>query len=49
MCQAEIGNIVRVHYTARLETGSIIDTSRDREPLAGKTLVFELQLFEIVK
>ena len=33
MRQAKIGDTVKVHYTARHETGSIIDTSQDREPL----------------
>lgn len=34
MAQAKKGNQVQVHYTGRLEDGTVFDTSHDREPLA---------------
>jgi peptidylprolyl isomerase len=33
MVQAQVGDLVRVHYTGRLADGSIFDTSMEREPL----------------
>lgn len=36
VAQAKKGDFVTVHYTGRLEDGSIFDTSKNREPLAFK-------------
>jgi peptidylprolyl isomerase len=33
LIRAERGNTVRVHYTGRLEDGTVFDTSMDRHPL----------------
>jgi hypothetical protein len=33
MIQAQVRDLVRVHYTGRLADGSIFDTSMEREPL----------------
>ncbi|NIR46339.1 MAG: peptidylprolyl isomerase [Gemmatimonadetes bacterium] len=33
MSKAENGRTVKVHYTGKLEDGSVFDSSRDREPL----------------
>jgi FKBP-type peptidyl-prolyl cis-trans isomerase 2 len=33
MVQAKEGDIVRVHYTGRLEDGTVFDTSDERSPL----------------
>jgi FKBP-type peptidyl-prolyl cis-trans isomerase 2 len=33
MAQAQVGNLVKVHYTGRLADGTIFDTSMEREPL----------------
>ncbi len=33
MSQAKDGNTVKVHYTGKLESGEVFDTSKDREPL----------------
>lgn len=36
MAQAKIGDKVKIHYTGRLDSGEIFDTSKDREPLEFK-------------
>jgi FKBP-type peptidyl-prolyl cis-trans isomerase 2 len=33
MPQAKTGDTVKVHYTGKLTTGEVFDTSKDREPL----------------
>ena len=33
MAQAQVGDLVRVHYTGRLADGTTFDTSMEREPL----------------
>jgi len=33
MTQAQTGNHVKVHYTGRLDSGQVFDSSADREPL----------------
>jgi peptidylprolyl isomerase len=33
MRQAKAGDIVAVHYTGKLEDGSVFDTSREGEPI----------------
>ena len=33
MTQAKSGDTVKIHYTGRLQDGSVFDTSSDREPL----------------
>lgn len=34
MAKAKEGDTVRVHYTGKLEDGTVFDTSQDREPLS---------------
>lgn len=34
MAQAKTGDTVHIHYTGRLEDGTVFDTSQDREPLS---------------
>lgn len=34
MAQAKQGDEVKVHYTGKLEDGTVFDTSQDREPLS---------------
>lgn len=36
MSKAETGNSVAVHYTGKLEDGTVFDSSENREPLAFK-------------
>ena len=36
MSQAEIGNSVKVHYTGKLEDGTVFDSSRERDPFSVK-------------
>ncbi len=36
MAQAKLGDIVKVHYTGKLEDGTVFDTSADRDPLQFK-------------
>lgn len=36
MAQAKNGDIVRVHYTGKLDDGTVFDTSAEREPLQFK-------------
>lgn len=36
MAQAKIGDNVKIHYTGRLDSGEIFDSSKGREPLAFK-------------
>lgn len=33
MTQAKSGNLVAIHYTGKLENGTVFDSSRDRQPL----------------
>lgn len=44
MAQAKQGDIVQIHYTGKLEDGTVFDTSRERHPLRftiGKGQVIE--------
>lgn len=34
--RAENGNLVKVHYTGKLDDGTVFDSSRDRQPLEFK-------------
>ncbi|TET33378.1 MAG: peptidylprolyl isomerase [Planctomycetota bacterium] len=36
MTKAEKGNTVRVHYTGKLDDGTVFDTSKDQDPLEFK-------------
>ena len=33
MIQAKIGDKVKVHYTGKLEGGTVLDTSQNRQPV----------------
>ncbi|HID20481.1 MAG TPA: peptidylprolyl isomerase, partial [Methanophagales archaeon] len=33
MAQAKLGDTVKVHYTGKLEDGTVFDTFTDRDPL----------------
>ena len=54
MARVKSGDTVKVHYTGKLDDGSIFDTSAGREPLdanhllADKDLTFDIQLVEIL-
>jgi FKBP-type peptidyl-prolyl cis-trans isomerase len=39
---------LKVHYTGKVDDGSIFDTSAGRESLADKDLTFDIQLVEIL-
>ena len=36
MSEAKKDNVVKVHYTGKLDSGQVFDSSKDREPLEFK-------------
>jgi peptidylprolyl isomerase len=44
MSKAKQGDAVKVHYTGKLEDGTVFDSSQNREPLA-----FELGAGQMIK
>jgi hypothetical protein len=48
VARVKSGDTVKVHYTGKLDDGSIFDTSAGRKPLADKDRIFDIQLVEIL-
>jgi FKBP-type peptidyl-prolyl cis-trans isomerase 2 len=47
MSAAKAGDTVQVHYTGKLENGSVFDKLDANHPLAGKELTFDIHLVAI--